>query len=87
LSDVTFTCKGAEDELNGSTAESDPGYLSSISICGDVQLVILSQSWPKLKYFSFHKMLKDLVVRQRKVTRAMKIYVFEQIGWICFQYR
>jgi len=68
--------------MNDSTAELDAGYLGSMSVSGAAQCVKLSESWPKYKFFNFHKMLKNL-----KVPRVTKIYVFEQMGWICFQYR
>jgi len=81
-----LVCKAAEEEMNGSTAESDAGYLGSMSISGTAQWIKPSESWPKLN-FNFHKMLKNLVEGQKKVPSIMKIYVFEQLGWICFWYR
>jgi hypothetical protein len=87
FSGLTLVCKAAEEEMNGSTAESDVGYLGSMSIPGAAQWVKLSESWTKFKYFNFHKMFKNLVEGQKKVPRVKKIYVFEHLGWICFQYR
>jgi len=87
FSGVTLVRKAAEEEMNGSTAESDAGYLGSMSVSGAAQWDKLSESWPKFKFFSFHKMLKNLVEGQKKVPRVMKIYVLEQIGWTCFRYR
>jgi len=72
--------------MNGSTAESDAGYLGLMSISVTAQWVKPSESWPKFK-FTFHKMLKNLVEGQKKVPRVTKMYVFEQLGWICFWYR
>jgi hypothetical protein len=82
-----LVCKAAEKEMNSSAAELDAGYLGSMSVSGAAQWVKLSESWPKFKLFSFHKVLKNLVEGQKKVPRVTKIYFFEQMGWICFRYR
>jgi hypothetical protein len=68
-----MVCKAVKEEMNSSTAELDAGYLGSMAISGAAQWVKLSESWPKFKFFSFHKMLKNLVEGQKKVPRVMKI--------------
>jgi hypothetical protein len=56
----------AEGKPKDSSVESDPGCLGSMSICDAVQWVKLSKTWPKLKFFDFHKMLKNLLEGNRK---------------------
>ena len=73
--------------MNSSTAESNAGYLGSMSVSGAAHSVKLSESWPQFKFFSCNEMLKTLVEGQKKVPRVTKIYVFEQMGWFCFRYR
>jgi uncharacterized membrane protein YhhN len=43
FSGVTLVCKAAEEEMNGSTAESDGGYLGSMSVSGAAQWVKLRE--------------------------------------------
>jgi hypothetical protein len=54
----------AEEKPNGSGVESVPGYLGSMSACGAVQWVTLSESWPEFKFTDFHIML--LYITQHK---------------------
>jgi hypothetical protein len=42
-------CKAADEEMNGSTAELDAGYLGSMSVSGAAQWVKLGESWPKIQ--------------------------------------
>ena len=46
-----------------------------MSVCGAVQWVKLSETWPEFKFLDFHKMLKNLLEGQQKVLRVTKIYV------------
>jgi hypothetical protein len=75
FSGITVVWQAAEEKPNGSSVESGPGYLCSMSVCGAVQWVTLSETWLKFKLFDFHKMLKDLLEGQKKVPRLMKIDV------------
>jgi hypothetical protein len=56
-------------------------------VCGAAQEVKVSEMWPKIKFFDFHKMLNNLLDGQKKVPRATKIRVLGQFGWICFRCR
>jgi hypothetical protein len=46
-----------------------------MSVCGAVQWVKLSETWPEFKFFDFHKMLKTLLEGQQKDLRGIKLYV------------
>jgi hypothetical protein len=67
--------QAAEGKPNGSSIESGPEYLGSMSVCDAVQWIKLSETWPKLQSFDFHKMLKNLFEGQKKVPRVNKIHV------------
>jgi hypothetical protein len=67
--------QAAEEKPNGSGVESGPGYLGSMSVCDAVQWVKLSKTWPKLKFFDFYKMLKNLLEGQQEILRVTKMYV------------
>jgi hypothetical protein len=49
LSDITVVYQAAKDEPNGSSVESTPGYLASMSVCDVAHWVKLSGSSPKFK--------------------------------------
>jgi len=51
--------QAADDKTNGCSVESSPGCLGSMSTCGAAQWVILSDTWPKFKFFDFQKILKS----------------------------
>lgn len=55
------------------------GYLVSMSICGAALLVILSETWPKFKFFDFHKILKNLLERQKR-SQGSENVSFMEIG-------
>ena len=66
--------QAAEEKPNGSGVESDPECLGSMSVCDALQWVKLSKTWPKSKFFDFHKMLKNLLEGQQEVLRVTKMY-------------
>jgi hypothetical protein len=75
FSGITAVYQAAEEKSNGCSVESGPGCLGSMSVCDAVEWVKLSETWPKFKFFDFHKMLKNLLEGQQKVLRVTKIYV------------
>jgi hypothetical protein len=64
-----------------------PGCLVSMPVFGAAQKVKVSEMWPKMKFFDFHKMFNNLLEGQKKVPRATKIHFLGQFVWICFRYR
>jgi hypothetical protein len=55
-----------------------------MSVCNAVQWVKLSETWPKLKFFDYHRMLKNLLEGQKKVPSATKVYVYDNWGGFVF---
>jgi hypothetical protein len=57
LSDIPIVYQATGDEPNGSSVESDPGYLGLMSVCGAAQWLKLSDSWSKFIVADLHFML------------------------------
>jgi hypothetical protein len=62
--------QAAQERSNGCDVESGPGCLGSMCVRGAVQWVKLSDRWPKLKLFHFHKML-NLREGQKKAVLSL----------------
>jgi hypothetical protein len=63
------TTRGCWGKSNDCSVEAGPGYLGSMSVCGAVQWVKVSETWPKLKYFNFHKCLEIYLMSNGKFSR------------------
>jgi hypothetical protein len=67
--------QAAVEKPNGCSVEWGPGYLASMSFCGEARWVKFSESWSKFKFFDFHQLLINILEGQNKVPMVTKIYV------------
>jgi hypothetical protein len=79
---MTVVHGAADEKSKGCGVELGPGCLVSMSVCGGVQWVKLTDSWPKIKLFLFHKTL-NLREGQKKAVLPL---TYRRYKNICIYY-
>ena len=74
---TTVVHRAARDKPNSSSVESVPGYLGSMSVCGDAHWGKLSDSWPKSN--SPTSTLRYCTVHNINSFSANNIYIYTQL--------
>jgi hypothetical protein len=69
--------QAAEEKPNGCGVESGSGYLGLMSVGGAVKRVKSSESWQKLNFCDFHKVIINLIEGQKIFPRLTTLYVYE----------